>query len=50
MPVPFILGALIGGVAGFVVGDGVDATSRIVRWGVVGGIAFLVAKQAGVLK
>jgi hypothetical protein len=35
-------GALVGGVAGFVAGDGVEGASRAVQWVVIGGVVYAV--------
>jgi hypothetical protein len=46
--IPLLLGGLVGGGAGFVLGDGVDGSSRVVKWAVIGGIAYAVY-SSGVL-
>lgn len=46
MPV-FLVGLGAGLVGGFVVGDGVDAGSRLMKWATVAGVGY-VAYKAGV--
>ena len=45
----FLIPLAIGGVAGFVIGDGADSVGRAVKWVVIGGAVFLVAKKMMVI-
>lgn len=42
---PFLLIGGVGFVAGLVAGNGLEGTSRIVKWGVIGGAGYLAAKH-----
>lgn len=48
MPI-LLLPALFGGgglIAGFTLGGGADALSNAIKWAAIGGITFVIAKQA----
>lgn len=46
----FLVGPAIGWLGGFFTGQGVNGFGNLVKWGVIGTLAFFTAKQLGVIK